>query len=283
MTDSKTKDSGCLYVVATPIGHLEDMTYRAVNTLKSCDLILCEDTRHSKHLLNAYGIETTTRSLHAHNEYQATPALLAQIKAGQNMALISDAGTPLVSDPGFPLIEQAHQQGIRVIPVPGASAVIALLSVAGLPVQPFTFHGFIPPKTNQRKTFYQQLLPLNQTHVFYESSHRIVPSLTDLVAVLGAGVPLRIGREMTKQFEHIYIGSAEAVKANIESSQNHQKGEFVVAIGGLEKTPVHQMDEASRRLARQLKSLLPPKQAAAVVAEHYDLNKKTVYGYITGL
>ncbi|GAA4818319.1 ribosomal RNA small subunit methyltransferase I [Marinicella pacifica] len=283
MTEANTKDSGTLYVVATPIGHLDDITYRAINTLKSCDLVLCEDTRHSKRLLQTYGIETATRSLHTHNEHQLTPELLAQIKAGQNMALISDAGTPLISDPGFPLIEQAHQQGIQVVPVPGPSAVIAFLSVAGLSVQPFTFHGFIAPKQNQRQAFYQHLLPLNQTHVFYESAHRIVNSLNDLVLVLGADAQVSVGRELTKRFEQLFIGSAEKVMADIESDKNHQKGEFVVAVSGQTKARMHPMDAQSRRLARQLKPLLPPKQAAAVVAEHYDINKKMVYEFISGL
>jgi Predicted methyltransferases len=146
MTDTKTKDSGTLYVVATPIGHLDDISYRAVDVLKSCDLILCEDTRHSKRLFQNYTIDTPLRSLHAHNEHQISEGLIERIKAGETMALVSDAGTPLISDPGFTLIELAHQENITVSPIPGASAVITLLSVAGLPVQPFTFHGFIPPK-----------------------------------------------------------------------------------------------------------------------------------------
>lgn len=281
MTNPSLKDSGILYVVATPIGHLGDISYRAVEVLSSCDLILCEDTRHSKRLLQTYNISTATRSLHAHNEHQITTSVLAQIEQGSDMALISDAGTPLISDPGFVLIEQAHQNGIKVIPIPGASAVIALLSVAGLPVQPFTFHGFIPPKKNQRMAFYEHLLPLKQTHVFYESSHRIVKSLGDLASVLDTDAQVCVGRELTKRFEHIYLGSASQVNAEIQSDSQHQKGEFVIAVSGKAKTIPEALDDNSQQLALLLKPLLPPKQVAAVVAEHHGVHKKQVYQYLT--
>ncbi|MCX7544067.1 16S rRNA (cytidine(1402)-2'-O)-methyltransferase [Marinicella gelatinilytica] len=280
MTDTNLKDSGILYVVATPIGHLDDISYRAVEVLKNCDLILCEDTRHSKRLLQNYNITTATRSLHAHNEHHISASILAQIKQGSHMALISDAGTPLISDPGFPLIEQAHQQGIKVMPIPGASAVIALLSVAGLPVQPFTFHGFIPPKKNQRLAFYQSLLPLNQTHVFYESSHRIAKSLVDLSTILDSEARVCVGRELTKRFEHIYSGNAEEVSQQIQESTNHQKGEFVIAVSGRISSATLTLNDDTQKLALLLKPLMAPKQAASVVAEHHGANKKQVYEFI---
>ncbi len=280
MEDTKTKDNGCLYVVATPIGHLDDITYRAVEVLKSCDLILCEDTRHSKRLFQNYSIETPLRSLHAHNEHQISKGLIERIKAGENMALVSDAGTPLISDPGFTLIELAHRQAVKIVPIPGPSAVITLLSVAGLPVQPFTFHGFIPPKQKQRVAFYEGLLPLDQTHVFYESSHRIVKSLIDLEAVFNDDTRVCVGRELTKRFEHIYSGNPAQVKTQIESDAQHQKGEFVVAVSGQTIAQKNVLDKSSQQLALSLKPLLPPKQAAAVVAEHCQVNKKQVYEFI---
>ena len=279
MTATKKKDSGCLYVVATPIGHMDDMTYRAVEVLKRCDLILCEDTRHSKRLLQHYGIDTHTRSLHVHNEHRVSTSFIADLKAGQHIALISDAGTPLISDPGFTLIAMARSEHLTVQPIPGASAVIALLSAAGLPVQPFTFHGFIPPKKNQRIEFYQQLMPLNHTHVFYESSHRIAQSLDDLNSVLDDQAQVCVGRELTKRFEQFYSGNAQQVCEEIRSGEQHQKGEFVVAIYG-QARGTSQLDDNSRQLGRQLQPLLPPKQAAKVVAEHYGLNKKQVYEYL---
>lgn len=280
MTDTQPKDSGALYVVATPIGHLDDISYRAVETLKTCDLILCEDTRHSKRLFQNYSIDTPLRALHAHNEHQISEGLIERIKAGETMALVSDAGTPLISDPGFTLIELAHKKHVTVVPIPGASAVITLLSVAGLPVQPFTFHGFIPPKKNQRLAFFKQLTPLNQTHVFYESSHRIAQSMTDLASVLTEDNLVCVGRELTKRFEQLYRGTAEQVRDSILAGANHQKGEFVVAISGQTIAKKNALDDASKQLAQSLKQLLPPKQAAALVAEHCDVNKKQVYQFI---
>lgn len=280
MTNANSKDSGHLYVVGTPIGHLDDLTNRAVDVLKSCDLILCEDTRHSKRLLQTYNIDTPLRSLHAHNEHQVSTTLVEQIKSGQNMALISDAGTPLISDPGVPLVAEAHKQNIPVSPIPGASAIISLLSVAGLPVQPFTFHGFIPPKKNQRMAFYKHICPLDHTHVFYESSHRIAQSITDLASVLSSRDEVCVGRELTKRFEQLYRGSAEQVMAMILNGPNHQKGEFVVAVSGQAVSNTNELDEKTQQLALSLKPLLPPKQAAAIVANHYQVNKKQIYEFI---
>lgn len=283
MTTTIQKDSGCLYVVATPIGNLADISFRAIEVLQQCDLIVCEDTRHSKHLLQNYDIETPTRSLHAHNEDQVAGQLINQIQAGQNIAIISDAGTPLISDPGFPLLQQAHAAGIQVAPIPGASAVISLLSVAGLPVQPFTFHGFIPSKKGQRKIFYQSLLPLNQTHVFYESSHRIMASVIDLQLIFGDDSTVCIGRELTKRFEHIYHGSVAEIIAQMAADNYSQKGEFVVAINGQIDRQDKGLNFEQQALAQTLKPLLPPKQAAAVIANHYQVNKKQVYEFILSL
>lgn len=283
MTMTLVKDSGCLYVVATPIGNLADISFRAIEVLQQCDLIVCEDTRHSKHLLQNYNIDTPTRSLHAHNEDQIAGQLISQLQSGQELAIISDAGTPLISDPGFPLVKQAHAAGIRVIPIPGASAVISLLSVAGLPVQPFTFHGFIPSKKSQRKVFYQSLLPLDKTHVFYESSHRIMASVTDLSLIFGAHTEACIGRELSKRFEHIYRGSLANIITEMTADSYSQKGEFVVAISGQADSQESVLNFEQESLARLLKPLMPPKQAAAVVASHYQVNKKMVYEFILNL
>ncbi len=283
MTMTLLKDSGCLYVVATPIGNLADFSFRAIEILQQCDLIVCEDTRHSKHLLQNYDIQTPTRSLHTHNEDQIAGQLIKQLQDGEQLAIISDAGTPLISDPGFPLVQQAHAAGIQVIPIPGASAVISLLSVAGLPVQPFTFHGFIPSKKSQRKIFFQSLLPIDQTHVFYESSHRIMASVADLSLIFGADTEVCIGRELTKRFEHIYRGTLAEIIAEMENDHYSQKGEFVVAISGQTDRQAMAMSVEQQALARTLKPLLPPKQAAAVIADHYQVNKKQAYEFILSL
>ncbi len=222
--------SGTLYVVATPIGNLGDITYRAVEVLKSVDLILCEDTRTSKVLLNHYGISNKTSSYHAHSSKDKHDSIVAMLEAGQNIALISDAGTPGISDPGSLLIShiRIHYADIPVIPVPGVSAITTLLSVSGFMGNEFSFLGFVPHKKG-RETFFKNIGSIEHTVIFYESCHRIVKTLESL-ALYEETHTITIGREMTKKFETYTTGSISLALEQVKKDANQQKGEFVVML-----------------------------------------------------
>lgn len=280
MNQSSTTSAGMLYVVATPIGNLKDITLRAIEVLQSCDLVACEDTRHSQRLFQAHGINTKTKSLHQHNENHDSEKIIAQILSGADVALVSDAGTPLISDPGFPLLQLAHEHDIQVVPIPGPSALIALLSVAALNTNPFVFHGFLPPKSQQRLHVYQNWLPLESTHVFYESSHRIVASVEQLIEVFGADTDIAMGREITKKFEQIFRGKATDLLQVLMNNPKNQKGEFVLAIQGVKQSSTEQLTNEQSTLATTLNQHLPPKVAAKIVADHFNINKKQVYQFI---
>ena len=280
MNNSSKIQAGTLYVVATPIGNLEDITLRAIDVLKSCDLIACEDTRHSQRLFQAHGIKSKTKALHQHNENHDSEKIIALILSGSHVALVSDAGTPLISDPGFPLLQLAHQQGIQVVPIPGPSALIALLSVAAINTNPFVFHGFLPPKSQQRLHVFQNWLPLESTHVFYESSHRILDSVKQLIEVFGTDTEVAMGRELTKKFEQIFRGRAADLLNLLNSNSKHQKGEFVLAIQGQKSTAEIGLTNEQSSLAITLNQHLAPKVAAKIVADHYKINKKQVYQFI---
>lgn len=280
MNQSSATAGGTLYVVATPIGNLNDITLRALEVLNQCDIVACEDTRHSMRLFQAHGITTKTVALHQHNEAKQSHKLIEQLINGDDVALVSDAGTPLISDPGFPLLSLAHEHHIKVVPIPGPSALIALLSVAAINTQPFVFHGFVPPKSKQRKTEFESWLETTATHVFYESSHRIVASITALVEVFGEAAEVSMGRELTKTFEQIFTGTAIELLQLIQSNNNHQKGEFVLAILNKKAAVTDEIGNQAAVLIAQLKPLLPPKAVAKVVADHYGLNKKQVYNFI---
>ncbi|WP_223787055.1 16S rRNA (cytidine(1402)-2'-O)-methyltransferase [Marinicella meishanensis] len=280
MNESSDKATGTLFVVATPIGNLKDITLRAIEVLQACDWVACEDTRHSQRLFQAHGIDSKTLALHQHNENQQAQSIIDRLLQGHNVALVSDAGTPLISDPGFPLIQLAHEQQLSVVPIPGPSALIALLSVAGLNTNPFTFHGFLPAKSQQRIKALEAWLPLSGTHVFYESAHRIVACVDDLLAVFGATTPVAMGRELTKTFEQVFRGSLNELTDLIVADRNHQKGEFVLAIQGQKADTDEQLTPEQRQLASQLQQHLPPKTAAKVVADHYGINKKQVYQFM---
>ncbi|NOZ33498.1 MAG: 16S rRNA (cytidine(1402)-2'-O)-methyltransferase [Alphaproteobacteria bacterium] len=225
-----------LYVVATPIGNLADISVRALNILAGVDLILCEDTRTSRKLLSHYEIKTPCRAFHEHNETAAAPALLSQISGGSSMALITDAGTPLLSDPGFVLVRQAGEMDISVVPIPGASALLAGLSVAGLPTNRFTFCGFAPPKLVARTKWLAELSARPETLIFYESPRRLAAFLTALAEQFGAGRHAVIGRELTKRFETIYRGSVGDLATNFKGQG--VRGELVVLVSGKPVTPV---------------------------------------------
>jgi 16S rRNA (cytidine1402-2'-O)-methyltransferase len=223
---------GKLYVVATPIGNLGDMSFRAVATLKEVDLIAAEDTRHVKMLLQHYGISNRLVSLHQHNEEKTALQLLEKLQAGQSIALVSDAGTPLLSDPGMPLVKCAKDAGLDVVPIPGACALIAALSAAGLPVTRFTFEGFAPRTSAARKAFFSERALVTSTWVFYESSHRVLASLQDMAATLPPDREIVIARELTKLHETIVKNSLADAVTLVAQDENMRKGEFVVIVSG---------------------------------------------------
>jgi len=275
--------SGQLYIVATPIGNLADMSYRAVEVLKAVDLIAAEDTRHSRYLLTHYQVSTPCLSLHEHNETQRGEQLVSRLLAGENIALISDAGTPLISDPGYRLVYQARKEGILVSPIPGACAAIAGLSVAGLPTDQFFFDGFLPAKSLARRQRLNELSIQSGTLVFYESTHRILAMLEDVKEVLGAR-KITLARELTKKFETVLSGAAEDLLSALMSDPNQQKGEFVVMIAGLEKTNADskQSDISAehQRLLFMLAKELPPKKAGAIVSELSGISKRILYNLL---
>lgn len=219
-----------LYIVPTPIGNLQDITLRALDVLKQVDLIACEDTRTSGKLLSHYGITTRRISYHDHNERTRTPHLIARMKAGASIALISDAGTPGISDPGFYLVRECHRHDIDVVPLPGPSAVLPALVASGIPSERFVFEGFLPPKKG-RKTRLQEIAAETRTVVLYESPHRILKTLADLEEICGPERPIAVARELTKKFEEVERGSIGAVRQTL-MTRTKQKGEFVVVIGG---------------------------------------------------
>lgn len=269
---------GKLYVVATPIGNLADFSYRAVEILKKVDLIAAEDTRHAKMLLQQYAINNKLISLHQHNEEKVAPELIEKIKAGMSIALVSDAGTPLLSDPGMPLVKLAKQQGIDVSPIPGACALIAALSVSGLPVTRFIFEGFLPRTSSARKAYFTARKNETATWVFYESSHRILASLEDLVEILPKDRQIVVARELTKLFETVVSDSLENVLEQVKNDRNMQKGEFVVLVGGavIEKR-ADSLTEEQERVLTVLLQQCSIKTAVAMAVEITGARKKVLY------
>lgn len=221
--------AGTLYIVATPIGNLEDITHRAARVLGQVDLIACEDTRQTRKLLQHLGIDKRLVSYHEHNEARRTPWLLEQLFAGASVALVSDAGTPLISDPGLVLVRRAAEQGIAVVPVPGPSAAVAALSASGLPADAFHFAGYLPPKRTQRRQALERLKSLDCTLVFYEAPHRILETLSDIAEILGDR-PVAVARELTKIHEEFLRGTAATVLAEL-ATRPAVKGEFTVIVG----------------------------------------------------
>jgi 16S rRNA (cytidine1402-2'-O)-methyltransferase len=221
--------NGTLYVVATPIGNLEDMTYRAVRILGEVVVIAAEDTRHSRKLLTHYGITTRLISYHDHNEKGRAEQLLARLKAGENVALISDAGTPCIADPGYELVQRCHQEEIPVVAVPGSSAVIAGLSIAGLPTEGFRFLGFLPAKAQARRAVLERCRADTSTQVMYEAPHRLLATLSDIVDICGGGCRVAIARELTKRHEELFAGTAQEALSSF-SARDSVKGELVIII-----------------------------------------------------
>ncbi len=268
-------NSACLYVVATPIGNIKDISARAIETLKQVDLIAAEDTRHSQRLCQHYGINTPMISLHEHNEESRVAQIAAKLDSNESIALISDAGTPLISDPGFKLVRALREQGYKVSPVPGPSAIITALSVAGLPTDSFSFFGFLPAKSSSRKQRYQELENRTETMVFYESSHRIAASLQDALETLGNRHAV-VARELTKTFETILDGPLIELIDILEKDHNQSKGEFVLMITGIDKR-ANNVSIDSERLLKELLKELPPNKASKIASNFTGISKKELY------
>jgi len=277
-----SQQAGTLFIVATPIGNLDDLTPRARRTLADADLIAAEDTRHSATLLQHFGIATRCVALHEHNERDVSADLVERLRAGTTIALISDAGTPLISDPGFRLVRAAREAGIRISPVPGACAAIAALSAAGRPSDRFVFEGFLPAKAAARRAHLQALRHETRTLVFYESSHRIVETLADLAAEFGTGRRAVVARELTKLFETVLDGTLADLSARVSADANQQRGEFVVLVGGADDDAAAARLAAGRRAFDLLRRELPPGRAARLAAEISGAPRNALYAPADG-
>ena len=268
---------GTLFIVATPIGNLDDITFRAVEILKSIDIVLAEDTRHSKKLLKHLNIAKPIRAFHEHNEREKTKTIIDELHSGESIALISDAGTPLISDPGYFLVAQAKKEGLRVVPIPGASALITALSASGLASDSFTFLGFLPSKQTARIKLLKSLLYQTETSIFYESPKRILATLTDMYAIFGGSREVCLAKELTKLFETIQTDSIPNLIKYLTADENNQKGEFVLLISANDKIDIAEAET-------QLDSLLPilcaemgTSKAAKLAAKITGIDKKICY------
>ena len=269
--------TGTLFVVATPIGNLGDISPRALDTLRSVAGICAEDTRRSGQLLSHFGISTPLLALHEHNEDAIAARIVVRLQGGESLALVSDAGTLLVSDPGFRLVQAARAAGVKVSPVPGASALIAALSVAGLPSDRFAFEGFLPAKSNARRERLLALAAETRRLIFYESSHRIEDTLADMVQAFGGQRRAVLARELTKLFETVLDGTLAQLQARVEVDADQRKGEFVLLVHGAEDDADARIIEG-RRLYAKLSQHLPPSTAAKLAAELSGAPRKALYG-----
>lgn len=267
---------GKLYIVPTPIGNLEDMTLRALRILSEVDLVAAEDTRHSQRLFQHYEIKTRLISLHDHNESQRAVQLIEKMKLGLNVALISDAGTPLISDPGYGLVNHCRDNGVEVIPLPGACAATTALCAAGLATDRFRFEGFLPAKTQAKNQALASLERETSTCIFYESPRRVADTVTCIIDVLGADRPMVLAKELTKTFETFCCGTAQEVLTWLQADSNHQRGEFVLMIGG-HKPDGNAVSLEAVKLLKALMVELPLKKAAAITAEQFGIKKNSLY------
>lgn len=270
-------NAGRLWVVATPIGNLDDLSPRARETLRAATLIAAEDTRHSAPLLAQAGARARAIALHEHNEQDQSARVLEHLRDGGDVALISDAGTPLISDPGYRLVRAAREAGFVVSPVPGPCAAIAALSVAGLPSDRFVFEGFLPAKSAARRERLQALAAEPRTLMFYESSHRIVESLVDMGAVFGGAREAVVARELTKLFETVLTGSLDHLVQAVQADANQQRGEFVVLVSGAAAADADAALAQGRRVFALLREELPPARAAKLAAAISGAPRKLLY------
>lgn len=268
--------TGILYVVATPIGNLKDMTPRAVEVLCSVDIIAAEDSRHSAPLLRHFNVTAPVWAYHDHSDQHRTDEIIKRLQSGQNVALISDAGTPLISDPGYRLVDAAHRQGLTVCPLPGACAVVAALSASGLPTDKFTFAGFLPAKTHARQIVLEDYKNTSQTVVFYEAPHRLLDSLKDMLAIFGGDRVVVLAREITKMFETIYRDNLAGLVEWVASDANQQRGECVLLVKGV-VTDKAELDPGATRILALLADELPLKQASALAAKISGVKKNALY------
>ena len=268
---------GQLYVVATPIGNLGDLSPRARTILANVSCIAAEDTRHTRQLLQAFGIDRPLVSLHEHNEAAKSGELIDRLLSGESLALVSDAGTPLISDPGFDLIALARQRKITVIAVPGPCAAIAALSVAGLPTDRFLFEGFLPAKSTARRAHLQSLANETRTLVFYEAPHRVREVLADLASVLGAQRPVSVSRELTKRFETTYSGSLSELADLAARDENFARGEIVIVVAGATRQESGAVALDAEQLLRALLEELSPAQAAKIAAKISGAKRNDLY------
>ncbi len=271
------KQEGILYVVATPIGNLGDITLRALETLKSVDAIAAEDTRHTSGLLWHFGVSKKLIALHEHNEHQSAEKLLMQLKAGENIALVTDAGTPGISDPGAVVVDLVRKAGVKVVPIPGASAVIAALSASGITQNGFLFYGFLPASGAARRKILQELAAQTVTLVFYEAPHRIVECIADLNAILGGERRITFARELTKTFETIYTCPLSLASAWLQADANQQRGEFVLLIEAAPLPEATEISEDAQRVLKCLLAELPLKQAVKLATEITNEKKNALY------
>lgn len=269
--------AGTLYVIATPIGNLEDISQRALRLLNQVDLIAAEDTRHTGKLLRHFGIHKPLRSLHEHNEEQQAEGLVGMLAQGRSIALVSDAGTPLVSDPGYRLVRAAHAAGVPVSPVPGPSSLVAALSVAGLPTDRFAFEGFLPAKDGPRQKALAALATDPRTLVFFESPHRVLRTLEDMAAAFGADREAAIARELTKTFETIHTAPLGELPAWLRADPDRQRGEFVLMVAGHRVTEAEEDATEAERVLQVLLTELPVRQAGRLAAGLTGLPRNRLY------
>jgi len=279
-----TKSPGTFYIVSTPIGNLADITFRAVDILKQVDFIAAEDTRHSKHLLEHYQIVKPMISVHEHNESSRIALIVEHLRSGDNIALISDAGTPLINDPGYRLVRAVRSAGFDVIPVPGVCALITALSVSGLPTDQFHFLGFLPTKSVARREYLTLLKESSATLICYEAPHRLVKLIKDISEVMGPQREVCLARELTKKFETIKTAPVADLLFWIEKDSNQQKGECVVLISGQARSEVSAVpaliDTATQQLLLSLVEYMPPKKAANIVAQFQKQPKQAFYDFL---
>ena len=277
------KQQGILYVVATPIGNLGDITLRAIETLKLVDAIAAEDTRHTSGLLSHFGISKKLIAVHEHNEQQSADKLVLALKNGDNIALVTDAGTPAVSDPGAIVVKIAREAGIKVVPIPGVSAVVAALSASGITQNGFYFHGFLPASGAARRKILEQLKSQTVTIVLYEAPHRIIESVEDIAKVLGENRRVTFCRELTKTFETIYTCPASRASAWLQADANQQRGEFVLLIEAAPAVEAQEISEEAQRVLKCLLAELPLKQAVALATDITNLKKNDLYEFALAL
>lgn len=272
-------DTAVLYIVATPIGNLADMVPRAVEVLQSADLVAAEDTRHSQRLFSHFSIDTPLVAYHDHSDDQRTNKILERLAQGQTVALISDAGTPLISDPGYRLVRDARERGFQVVPIPGPCAFVAALSAAGLPSDRFSFEGFLPAKSQARAKALDALAGETRTMVFYEAPHRVLDTLEAMAESFGGEREAVIARELTKAFETIQLMPLAELVEWVRADSNQQRGEIVLLVRGAAESKAAELDAESERVMKLLLAELPPKRAAAVAAEITGVNKKVLYNW----